>query len=88
MEDKYRSDEQGRGEEVIMIDDMSSNEGVTVEHVVTVEDGNGQTVLSVDGSHDSHIDLDQDDDNDQDDNDLHIALEKFVDQSSDSSSAE
>lgn len=92
-------------QEVIMIDDISSNEGVTMENsnivamennnneVVTMEnegvamehsvttDVNSQAIVNLDGSHGStRIDLDQDDDDD-----IAIALEKFVDQSSDES---
>lgn len=93
----------GLEQEVIMIDDISSNEGVTMENsnivamennnneVVTMEnegvamehsvttDVNSQAIVNLDGSHGStRIDLDQDDD-------IAIALEKFVDQSSDES---
>ena len=77
-------EDQGEVEEVIMIDDISSNEEVTMEPAVTTGDGSGQVVVTVDGSHNSHIDLDQDDDS----YDLHIALDKFVDQSSDASLTE
>lgn len=78
-------EDQGEVEEVIMIDDISSNEEVTMEPAVTTGDGSDQVVVTVDGSHNSsHIDLDQDDDN----YDLHIALDKFVDQSSDASLTE
>ena len=74
-------------EDVIMIDDMSSNEGVTMETSVNID----QHVVGVDrADQSSHIDLDLDDtddqDNDQDNDDIAIALGKFVDQSSDSSS--
>lgn len=79
IENNNIDDEQGELLEIIMIDDMSSNEGVTMETAVTTGDGDSQAVVSSDGSHDSpHIDLDQDDD-------VNIVLEKFVDQSSDSS---
>ena len=78
-------EDQGEVEEVIMIDDISSNEEVTMEPAVTTGDGSDQVVVTVDGSRNSsHIDLDQDDDN----YDLHIALDKFVDQSSDASLTE
>lgn len=60
--------------EVIMIDDISSNEGV-MGHTVSEA-----TALSVDESF--SIDLDEQDDNSD------VVLSKFVDQSSDSSSAE
>ena len=92
LEDSGRGIHSGGGlhneEEVIMIDDISSNEGITMENEsVTMEhsvntDVNDQTVGSIDGSHGStHIDLDQDDD-------IAIALEKFVDQSSDDASSQ
>jgi len=64
------------GVEVIMIDDVSSNEGV-MEQVVS--ETVSQTAVSVDESF--PIDLEQDDDS-------NMILSKFVDQSSDSSSAE
>ena len=71
-------------QEVIMIDDITSNEGVTMEN--SSNEGVGLTIVSVDGSHGSaHIDLDQ---NDNQDDDIAVALEKFVDQSSDASSTE
>ena len=78
-------DDQGEVDEVIMIDDISSNEEVAMEPAIATQGDSGQAIISVDGSRDnSHIDLDQDDDND----DLHIAFEKFVDQSSDASTTE
>ena len=85
-------------QEVIMIDDISSNEGVTMENnnIVAMENSNNKIItmenegvtmehsVNIDGSHGStHIDLDQDDD---DDDDIAVALEKFVDQSSDDES--
>ena len=77
-------------EDVIMIDDMSSNEGVIMESSVNVD----HHVINIDRPHQSsHIDLDldddvdgQNDDQDSDVDDIAIALGKFVDQSSDSSS--
>ena len=78
-------DNQGEVDEVIMIDDMSSNEEVAMELAIATQGDSGQAIISIDGSRaNSHIDLDEDDDND----DLHIAFEKFVDQSSDASTAE
>ena len=84
-----------------MIDDISSNEGVTNSNIVAMENSNSkvvtmenegkhnfstdvdsQAIVKVDESHGSTcIDLDQDDDDD----DIAVALEKFIDQSSDES---
>ena len=76
-------EDQGEVEEVIMIDDVSSNEEVAMEPAVTTQDDSGEAIVSVDGSHDSsRIDLNQDDDNE-----LRIAFEKFIDQSSDDTSS-
>lgn len=82
-EDRSHVHDNNNEEEVIMIDDVSSNEGV-IERTVR-NDSVDTSHDTADTSHDTaHIDLEHDEDSD----DVNIVMEKFIDQSSDLSSAE